>query len=713
MGLSFADAQTLNAQAATGNASAAVVPQGPMSFEDAQSADTAASLAQAPTHPVQAPSGNMLADAGNFLRTAAIKAGSGLASLAAGADPTARIAVDLARGNNAPPLQNASPERVEDAAYKTRLGPEYQPQTEGGRLAMAGTTGALTGLATGGESLPATALNTIRAAAASMGGQGAADAGLPPWLGVAAAPLLELIGRAGIGAAKVGAPSLATARNAITNPTNAGQNAAGRVLAGVDNSGAGLPAISDADLANAETGVKSATTAIGTGDTAANVGAQIRGDLTTRQQALKQARTDTTADLAAARDASTVRVELDPVLQVLNPKLRTAAGAQAAALNGALSDLKMPSGAFRTNADQLAGARQAIGARITAAKQAGDNATAGHLLDVQHALDAQINAAVPEAGQFTDAYRAASRPLDVFEPGQSVDAVPNAVARDNFGNFNGTPLSEIPDSFLRGSATNEKLQQLAQAYGGNKAAAEGALEQHLANVARTAINPDGTLDAAKFAKAMQPYQKTLTSNGGVWFPGLKQRFANAQVAQSTLDTLKAQKGIGDSIASGGLRADGNNITASSFNSWLADNKDAITAAQGPQAVARLQQIGNALKAAGQGGTATALEDAIPAAIGTATGGADFGILGSMIGGKAVRVAMSPWTTKYAAAFNAAIENAVRDPAAARALIAKLPKGNYTPLQALKAFNSVVGPGVGAAPRAATTAALSPPRVQSR
>ena len=42
--------------------------------------------------------------------------------------------------------QTSSPQ-IEDAAFNSNLGPEYQPQTEAGRLAMAGTTGAMSAAA--------------------------------------------------------------------------------------------------------------------------------------------------------------------------------------------------------------------------------------------------------------------------------------------------------------------------------------------------------------------------------------------------------------------------------------------------------------------------------------------------------------------------------------------------------------------------------------
>ena len=77
----------------------------------------------------------------------------------------------------------------------------------------------------------------------------------------------------------------------------------------------------------------------------------------------------------------------------------------------------MPSGALRMQADQLASSRQAINARINAAKSAGDDASAKHLLDIRDALDAQVVAVVPEAGEFTQTFQHFSRPLDGFSRG--------------------------------------------------------------------------------------------------------------------------------------------------------------------------------------------------------------------------------------------------------------------------------------------------------
>lgn len=552
---------------------------------------------------------------------------------------------------------------------------------------------------------------------------GAKDAGLSPWVGVLAAPLLALLARSSVGAAKVAVPWVA---NNVRTPSTIGTIRAGRALADVDNTVPSFKQPSAADVDAATTSVRSANAGM-TADAAPpfQAGQQIQNDLVARQTALKQARADATQPLAQARDASTAKVDTDPVINVIADKLRTAAGSQAAALNGALDDLQMPSGAMRTQADQLAGARNSLNVRISTAKSAGDNATVKHLSDVRDALDTQVNAAVPEAGQFTSAYQAASKPLDVFTAGKSpVDAVPNVVARDNFGNLNGTPPSEIPDSFLRGSATREKLNQLVEAYGGDKDTAEKALESHLAGVAQKAVRPNGTLDSDAFARVMQPYQKVLGSqpapsalpprwnagNTGVWFPKLQQKFATAQAAQKTLDTMTAQRSITQDIATGGLRNDDGVVTAKSFGDWLKTNKDTLAKSQSPAAVTRLQQIAGAVRRVGDAGAGVDafLTETVPVAAGAALGGTEGGILGGMLH-KATSALLSPVAKRTNSAFSSAIERAALDPDFAQKLVAGLPRAPYTGVgaarvlaQSIAKANSATAPALTMGGRLATS-----------
>jgi hypothetical protein len=564
---------------------------------------------------------------------------------------------------------------------------------------------------------------------------------------------------------KAALPAVTSIAKAIVSPYKSSATNATGYLKSLDNTGAPLKPPSVDDV-TAQTGaVKSATddmTEGGAPDFMA--GGKIQSDLIARQTALKQARTDATEPLAAARDASTNPINTDPVIATINSKLRTAGGDQAKALNGALDDLKYPSGVLKTDAGGLKGARDAINTRISTAKSAGDNATVKHLSDVRNALDAQVAAVVPEAGQATAAYEAGSKPLDVFQPGKSpVDAVPNIVARDNFGNLNGTNPSQIPDTFLRGGGTKEKLDQLVQAYGGDKDAAEAALQSHLAEVAKGAVNPDGTLDAGKFAQVMKPYQKVIgldtrppappapgetlgmtppaenpqlsrlqeltrdssladageraagspsrsfasiaaepapsvpatattrnnLGNTGVWFPKLQAKFATAQSAQGTLDTMNAAKSVGDSIANHEMRGPDGALTGTSFNGWLAANKANVLKAQGPGAVMRLQQLGKVLKGVSPGDT-DAAADVIASSVGAVTGGAEGGVFGHLLSNSFVKPLLKPWGNATKSGFADVIERAVKDPSYAKTIVSQLPTKNAGALDILRAAAKSAG-----------------------
>jgi hypothetical protein len=94
------------------------------------------------------------------------------------------------------------------------------------------------------------------------------------------------------------------------------------------------------------------------------------------------------------------------------------------------------------------------------------------------------------------------------------------------------PEERVPDLFLRSNATRAHLNQLVEAFGGDKAAATSALEQHLAGVAQNVVRPDRTLDTAAFEKSM-----ALPAKHGECLrldPTLAGKFSNAKAAQATL-----------------------------------------------------------------------------------------------------------------------------------------------------------------------------------
>lgn len=541
----------------------------------------------------------------------------------------------------------------------------YQPRTPVGELGNAMVTA-------GGSALvdPAAAWGIIpRLVNAGKGALAGGTADLVKNLtgSDTAAALSAFLAHAGAstaeGVVRAGAPAVAQTAQSFISPSAAGRAKAAELVAGADPTyGPTIPPMAnptDAALGAARGDVTSATGAIGPGLEPWQAGAQLRTDLQNQVDTTKGVRNNVTDPIAAARDASKAQVSLDPVLTTIGDKLRTAAGSQAEAINGALSDLKMPSGALRVNADQLAASRQAINARISKATQAGDDATARHLMDIRKGLDAQVSAAVPEAGQFTSEFSRLSKPLDPTQYGP----VAKVLDRDQFNSRYTFPDERIPDLFLKSSATKSDLDQLTASFGGDRATAQAALEQHLAGQVQRAVKPDGTLDQAGFNAAVKPYQKAL-----VWFPDLARKFGTAQSAQGTYEGLLGQRQLADSISNGGLRDTTGNITGASFNSWLNDNRDTLAKAHGLPTVMRLQQIGNALKTAGPGLAETVTGEIAPVIAGAAFGGTEGGILGGMLH-NAAGVVTRPLVTRRANAFNSAIEEAVQDPAAAQRLAA--------------------------------------------
>jgi hypothetical protein len=339
-----------------------------------------------------------------------------------------------------------------------------------------------------------------------------------------------------------------------------------------------------------------------------------------------------------------------------------------------------------------------LGSMIGAAHDAGDWVKKGDLTSLKQGFQGMLDNAYPDTyPQARDDFAANSPGLAPFNPNVgTVSAVPDAVRRDSFGNFNGTPPSEIPDSFLRGSATKEKLDSLVSAYGGDRDAALSGLEQHLTGKLNAAVNPDGTLDQGAYDRALQPYQKALNGNAGLWFPSLMQKFGTAQAAQGTLDTLTAQRGIADSIMNGDLRDGNGAVTGASFGSWLKSNLPAINRVN-PNSALRLQAIGQAL-ATPQTDIADAVKsEALPVVAGLVTGGTEGAILGGMLH-KTGQALFGAQDAKRQAAFASAMERATLDPDYAATLTAGLSQRTpyMSPRQALESAVFATAPAMNAA-----------------
>ena len=562
----------------------------------------------------------------------------------------------------------------------------YEPTSPLGQMGQAAVTAGATGfrdpksmatLGTGARAfwdyLKGTAAPVAKMSAAGGTAQGSQQL-FPDTPALAAATaLLTHAGASGVEAvARNGGGMGADAARQVVQPARQGEREAGQVFSKIDNAQPGLANPADADLVAIRRGVQQATDDIGPGLPDWQAGAELRRGLQARVDQLVQSREAATAPLREARDASPALVHLDPVLELIDQRLKVAAGAQQSALEGALKDLHLNDGSLRDHAEQLAASRTAINARIGDAKRAGDDASAAHLMEVRKLLDTQIAKAVPEAAEYTRQYAEHSKPLRPAEYGP----VGRVLERDQFNSRFTLADERIPDAFLRSSATRADLNQLIAAHGGDKAAALNALEQHMAGVAQRAIQPDGTLDAVAFGRAMRPYEKSLKSVS-MWFPELGKKFTNAQAAQRTLDTMTAQRGLADAVSSGALRDAEGVVTGRSFSAWLKANKADLTRTQDKAAIMRLDGLAKALQSAKPGDLADALKsEALPAVAGSAFGGLEAGVLGVLLH-KTSNVLFSGRDAKRMEAFSAAIEQAVTNPAYAARLAAEAAKHRRT------------------------------------
>ena len=287
-------------------------------------------------------------------------------------------------------------------------------------------------------------------------------------------------------------------------------------------------------------------------------------------------------------------------------------------------------------------------------------------------LDSHYPSTYPRArGLFADG----SRPLDPFEAGPVAKTLAAPPAYGGTPQYT-LPSERVPDLFLRSPAAKSNVDQLIAAYGGDKDAALQGLNDHLAGVAQTAINPDGTFDAAAFDKAVQPYNKALNGSIGMFFPELAARFSSAKAAQATLDRLTTQASLAGDLKSGGLRDASGIVTGKSIGTWVRKNDKALTSSQDPAVTLRLHALANALGTDPAAGLETALNETLPTMAGAATGGLEGGVLGTLQHNFAAGLSKGQ-LGRFREAYSREIERAVLDPEYAQSLIdayARRPKG---------------------------------------
>lgn len=138
----------------------------------------------------------------------------------------------------------------------------------------------------------------------------------------------------------------------------------------------------------------------------------------------------------------------------------------------------------------------------------------------------------PEAPQFSQ---------DINQQYQAARAATSA-QKSTFGGDIGDVLaptkilaSDVPAKFFNDRASSqEKIQAFIKAAGDRPAAVNALRDYAVSKLRSDVINPDGTIDAAKFDRWTARYKNALES-----FPELKKQLSNVRDAQATLDDTVA------------------------------------------------------------------------------------------------------------------------------------------------------------------------------
>jgi hypothetical protein len=130
--------------------------------------------------------------------------------------------------------------------------------------------------------------------------------------------------------------------------------------------------------------------------------------------------------------------------------------------------------------------------------------------------------------------------------------------------------------------------------------------------------------------------------------------------------MRAQQGVIEDIAQGGLRDTRSNVvTGASINRWLSRNRKVLEQTQSPEAIMRIRQIAAAI-----GGDPAAAADAFAMEMGPALamdrlGGAENAILGMMGSHRMLEQLTGARLHDFRNAYSTAIERAMSDPVYAR------------------------------------------------
>ena len=579
----------------------------------------------------------------------------------------------------------------------------YQPTTPQGEIGQAAVTAAGAGLLD--PAADAGAISTIWNLVKSGAAGGAGELAHQTYPKSDVAPILaSLFAHNGAGlAGDMARTGYATAVRPLFRPAEAGSDSAGAALSAIDNAQPGLANPTPAALTGASGDVRAATDSVGTGTPAAIAVGDMRDALQNRWDGIKANAAATAKPLYDAFRAQppVAPDDLAPLndIPAIKPAMDAAATDMANSSqagnpwNSSISDGSMigPNGlpvaipAGSVAPDLLDRTRmklndQAAQARLGSDGQraAGLSAAGGTLTNF---LDQQFPGTYPQARQ---AYADAMQPAAPFNEPAVSRAMNRAPAQYGYQPEYNTPAADLFDNISRSKDPGAVVGQFVKAAGGDKDAIVQPLQEALVDRLRSkgVIDPTtGEIDPKAYAQEIRPYMPTVS----MYMPELAKKFATAQAAQGTLDTMRVQAGLASDIAQGGLRDDGGVVTGRSFSQWVNGNRKALEQSQSPAAVMRLQQIGKALGGEpGQGAQAIA-DDVLPAVIGTGIGGVELGILGHMTGQSLAKMMVGPRLARYRDAYSSAIERAVTDPIYAQRIIrdaAKRPS-NLNSVQAIR------------------------------
>jgi hypothetical protein len=469
-------------------------------------------------------------------------------------------------------------------------------------------------------------------------------------------------------------------------PTQSGIDAAGRKLAGVDNSLPGLANPSAADILGQQGNVSAASGAMGTGQSVPTAMEGLQDTLSTRQADLDTARTQGSAPFYAKYNA-----EL-PTLPENMPKSVTELPAYDPALGKATTDMQNganeannPYGAPTTTytafneagdpvtqsgaltPDLLARTARKLNIQAAEARRTDSDSAAGLTAASSKVTDAIGNLYPDTFPQAQAKYAELSRPLDIFDDPQVAKAV------DRNTNGVGTPqgYSQDPASLLNTVAKSANpgtvVSKFIEAAGGDPASVTSPIRQAIVGQLHEAgaIDPiTGEVDAAILDKTVKPYLPTI----GMHLPELQEQFGTAKAAQATLDTMRTQKALADSVAGGDMRDATGAVTGQSMAAWMRDNRDALEQTQTGAAMMRLDQIQKAIGEAPGGAADGVAEEVLPGIISQRIGGSENAILSMMAGHRVVGIPANYLLGKFRNAYSGAVEQAATDPAFAKKIV---------------------------------------------